>query len=300
MQKLILGLLTTTLMACGSGGWGNGSNGGQGGDDNAWTGDLRVQSTSFLSSYNLCGNTNARVKQDLIGTGIARLLTGSLSWRNTLSDGLGIAFNRGLIQNCGRMKKMLVTMYSYQPYLPEGDSVLYLEPVAQAAWHYSYGPQNNIYYEKLNSFIQAGRTRSGSTPPLILKKKSKDTTATSASVSAFLWNQDVDARGNTQGDLRLSSINRKLKITTWRTDSTSTYDRDIEIKIEQGGRTVGTGTLVFDDQSYYNQNKTANKRQLASLISKIKNQPFLIWGVLCGLILLMITALFLLPKKTKS
>lgn len=294
MKKLILGLLTITLIGCGL----NNTNrvGSRSGNDNTWLGELKINNTRFLESYGLCGNTRSNIKRDLIASTTLGLLTGSLSWRNTINNGLGIAFNRGIIHNCGRMKKVLLALYSYQPLLPEGDSILFIEPVAVTRWNYSYGgAQQANDYSKLDNYIQAGTATSGSyTPPLILRQTDNANTTT-ATVSSYLWHQ----RANTRESPERLYVNRKLEIKTWRINQSSNSNKDIGIEIKKDGNIIGTSTLRFVQDRYYSKATPKIKRQVASFLGSLKNQSLLL-GLASGLILLIITTLFLLPKKEES
>lgn len=290
MKKLILGALTIALIACSSDDINNGSGNGYG-TDNAWVGDLEIASTKFLEDYNFCGNAKANIKRDLIASTVIGIFTGTLSWRNSLNNGLGIAFNRGVIQNCKNIGKVMLSLYSYQPYLPEGDSVLFIEPVAITSWNYysSNGWAND--YKKIDYFIQAGKLPGGGKESALYLKKSGN--LTTGKVSSYKWYQKADSNSSAKRD----NINKKLEIKTWRVNDQSTYNKDIHIEIRKDGNLIGDSVLTFaGNNSNYSKIRPKIKRQVASFIENLKNQH-LLQGIVSGLILLIITALFLLPKK---
>ncbi|MBE8221179.1 MAG: hypothetical protein HAW60_00440 [Bdellovibrionales bacterium] len=298
MKKLMLGLLTITLISCGeNGGFGGGNGGGRRGDYSTWFGDLNIKNTQFLKSYGLCGNSRNKIKQDLLAYGIFSILTGSLSSRNIINSGLGIAFNRGIIQNCGRIKKVLLSLHSYKQYPPEGSSMLLIEPIAITRWNYSYGNNRRANdFEKLDNYIQVGESKDFAyTPPLILRKDG-DTGKTIAEVSSFLWYQ----RANTDDEPEKLSTNRRLRVKVWRSRENSEYNKDVKIEIKQGSTTIGTSTLRFDEGGYYGSNNhKANptfKRKVASFVGNLKSQSLLL-GLAGGFILLMLAALLMMPKK---
>lgn len=293
MKKIILTLLTLSLIACGNSGTGRGGSSGSNGGDNVWLGELKVQSTRFLESYNLCGNTSSNIKKDALAYGIVGLLTGTLDWRNTINNGLGIAFNRGIIQNCGRIDKIVLALWSYQPYLPEGESVLFMEPVQITRWNYNYGSQRANDYQKLDNFIQAGAANSGDAVPRLIFHQTEDQNTTQASVNSHLWYQKEGSRNRAE---RLQ-INRRLDIKTWRISS-NTQNKDIGIEIRQAGTLIGTSTLNFG-RGYYSQTKPNTQRQVASFISNLKNHSLLL-GLATGLIFLIIAAVLIIPRMQKE
>lgn len=283
MKKWILGLLAINLIACNSDGTGNSRNS-RSIDESYWLGDLKLKNTTLLSRYGLCGNTRARIEQDVVGYGILSLLSGQFDVRNIA----GIAWHRGIIQNCRLIKKIEVAMYSDQPYLPEGWSTLYLEPLKITNWNLSYRGNRAYSYQKLNEYIKLETDFRPTEQP----------NTTEGRGSAFLWYQEA---GSEEYGEKLPS-NARLTVNTWRT-RTDNRNKDIEIEISLGSNIVGTSTLTYirSDQNYYQSDsgKLSNKsRKIASFTSSLKNHSLLL-GLITTLILLIVATLLLIPKNKK-
>lgn len=275
MKKIILGLLSLTLIACGNAG--GGRDGGALGNKNLWLGDLKMNNVELLERYDLCGNTRSRIKQDLVSYGILSFLSGSSL---DLRQITGIGWNRGIIQNCGLMKKAAISIYSNQPYLPEGDSRVYIEPLRISNYSSRYRGSQAYTYRKLANYIKLNA-------PF---HETGEINTTKVKGSAYLWYQEPGSGRNGEE----LSLNREIEVKTWRVSSGS-IDKDIKVEIKMDGNIIGRSTLSFITPNQGYSQKSNTKRQVASFISNLQNHSLLL-GLATGLVLLIIVALLLLPK----